>query len=189
MAIDLFPIVIDSGYLGPAAVAEELKTQTMAARTSHYYSENTNVLAEYPQIAQQLEAIEQTYAEEHLGIRDQLYICLSWVNRYTAGDWVERHNHHNSIVSGCWYIDTPPTTIVFHKADAAQGAGWRTRLDLVSGPSRHVAIPVEQGQVLVWPSDLEHSVPLVCDGERWSLAFNTWVVGSWGSRFHRVNRA
>ena len=189
MAVDLFPISLDSGYLSPAAWADQLKTEAMAARTSHYYSVNTSVLDQYPKIAAELVKIAQAYAEKELGIRDQLYICLSWVNRYTAGDWVERHNHHNSIVSGCWYFDTDATSIVFHKADPAQGPGWRTRLDLVAGPSRHVAIPVERGQVLVWPSDLEHSVPLICDGERWSLAFNTWVKGSWGSRFHKVNHA
>jgi uncharacterized protein (TIGR02466 family) len=126
-----------------------------------------------------------------LAIDGDVIITQSWVNKNINGGGTHVHYHHNSIVSGVYYMDVPDnsTLIKFHKADVDKSPVYRLEPEinrnLLEGNPyvQTVArIPVANHEILLFPSYLPHSVPnMDTNKDRWCLAFNT-VPNILGSR-------
>lgn len=106
-----------------------------------------------------------------------LRITQSWVNYSKQGEYHHRHTHPNSVVSGVFYIQTnPDDRINFYRAGYYQIKF--TPIEWNNWNSESWWFPATTGQLIMFPSSLEHMVPTV-QGEhtRISLSFNTFPVG------------
>ena len=107
-----------------------------------------------------------------------LRVTQSWLNYSKPGEWHHRHAHPNSFVSGVLYMKAIKDSdkIYFY------GDEYKT-IDLPTENynlynSKSWWLPVETGDLMLFPSSLTHSVEKVqADQTRVSLAFNTFPVG------------
>ena len=89
-----------------------------------------------------------------------------------------QHSHPGSIISGCFYLktsfDSPP--LIFKDPRDYYKYIYYTPIFGRSTPYSLLpehAVHVEDGMIMMWPSWLEHEVPLsTSDGNRITIAFN-----------------
>jgi len=123
--------------------------------------------------------------------RDDIHL-FAWVNVYTGQHQHAAHNHVNSIMSGTWYIktDNSDQPIKFLNPNYTTLAGHLAHdrpyqreehpdmiYDGVQGADSSVQFIPREGQFLLWPSYLIHSVEPVQQPphegyERISISFN-----------------
>lgn len=117
------------------------------------------------------------YEEMHSKTDIKIEITTSIFNRGTPGQFHRKHNHANSILSGCLYFDFHPRCIEFHRGNS-QSLIWDKEYFDFNNSEDWKTAP-EPGLLLIWPSSLDHSVELMLpdDKTRYSLAFNTWISG------------
>ena len=133
------------------------------------------------------------FVHQSLGIDDGIKfdISTSWANRYLNDELVIKHNHKNSMISGVYYIETTATTapIVFEQAwshvnlfhSTTTPTFKQTHLNEYNSTT-HTIYP-RTGDLLLFPSHLEHTVPASDSKDiRYSLAFNCFARGHMGSR-------
>lgn len=126
-----------------------------------------------------LEHQTKVYVHDLLCITNDICITQSWINYNKHGENHHLHNHSNSIVSGVFYVkgDTP---IRFHTFNTH----WPLALDYSKSNfynSEELIFNAKPGKVFLFPSTLFHSVDTNQSGdERISIAFNTFVKGSFG---------
>ena len=124
----------------------------------------------------------QYYVTNMWGSKDRLIITQSWFNRNCRGERHHEHQHPNSMISGVWYpkIHDKMPPIHFKKPllrDVSMGVEEYTIFNSAS-----FMIPMNKGELVLFPSNLPHSVQQnMTDEERISLSFNTWPKGSLGS--------
>ena len=111
----------------------------------------------------------------------RLKVTQAWLNTTTQGQFHHRHAHPGSLVSGVYYLEACESDrIMFFRS------GYQ-RIKFPQGSfnpynSESWWIPVSAGDLILFPSELEHHVPtLETDTRRVSLAFNTWFDGECGS--------
>jgi uncharacterized protein (TIGR02466 family) len=123
------------------------------------------------------------FATETLNIVDtEFRITQSWLNISKKGQSHPRHTHLNSVFSGVFYLNVSPgDQLVFHRLRDPNSFSFPksaendyTRLQQ--------EVFVENGDLLLFPSWMEHSVPLTNSDKRISLAFNSFPIGSFGLR-------
>ena len=133
------------------------------------------------------------FVHQSLGIDDGIKfdITTSWANRYLNDELVIKHNHKNSMISGVYYIETTATTapIVFEQAWSHVNLFHSTTTPTFKqthaneyNSTTHTIYP-RTGDLLLFPSHLEHTVPASDSKDiRYSLAFNCFARGHMGSR-------
>jgi uncharacterized protein (TIGR02466 family) len=106
----------------------------------------------------------------------------AWLNFTTQGQWHHKHAHPGSLISGVYYVAASGDTdrIMFFRG------GYKrvpfTQAEFNPWNSDSWWIPVAAGDLVLFPSELEHMVPPVTtDSTRISLSFNTWFEGSAGA--------
>ena len=112
------------------------------------------------------------------------YITLSWLNFTNKGEHHHKHIHHNSIVSGVFYINTnEDDKIEFYIDEVHESIQFSIDdQDRNTFNSTSWWLPVQTGKLLLFPSSLRHSVPTVMsDKTRASLSFNVFVKGILGT--------
>lgn len=105
------------------------------------------------------------------------YITISWASRSGYKQYHHKHAHANSVVSGTIYFANEDCGIVFHKPVFST-----IECDVVESNiynSGQLMIKPLEGQILLWPSHLEHWTETVINPRhtRYSLNFNIWVKG------------
>ncbi len=151
----------------------------------HYnrQSEDTFVL-DRPELANVrafIEAKLHYYATEIMASSDKLVITQSWLNKSGKGESHHEHTHPNSMISGVWYPQ------IHEKLPPIQFRGKNQR-DITLQTSKYntfnsatFMLPMKKGELLLFPSNLQHSVPPnQSEEERISLSFNTWCKGNLG---------
>ena len=110
-----------------------------------------------------------------------MVITQSWLNKNMKGESNHEHEHPNSIISGVWYPkiheQLPPIQFKTHKQrDVSLSIKNFNHMN-----SETFMLPMKMGELILFPSNLSHSVPAnQSDEERISLSFNTWCKGSLG---------
>lgn len=107
-----------------------------------------------------------------------LRVTQSWLNYSKPGEWHHRHAHPNSFVSGVLYMKAVKDSdkIYFYNETYRSIELPTENYNLYN--SRSWWLPVETGDLMLFPSSLTHSVEKVqADQTRVSLAFNTFLVG------------
>jgi uncharacterized protein (TIGR02466 family) len=112
--------------------------------------------------------------------QSSLRITQSWCNYSNRGESHHAHRHSNSFLSGVFYLQcNEKDSITFHKQqnnylaiDAKQFNEYNCKTWW---------IPVKKGTLLLFPSELVHSVNKVNENDtRISLAFNSFPFGTIG---------
>ena len=123
----------------------------------------------------------------------EFYITNSWVNIYGRGDQAGAHLHHNSLLSGVLYLQSPGDggEIVFHKDLHGQNVfPLAVDPEVVSSNiynCRSWGYKPATNDICIFPSYLSHSVqPNDSDQLRWVLAFNTFIRGEFGA-IHKLH--
>jgi len=119
------------------------------------------------------------------------YITESWINVANKGEFHNKHIHSNSFLSGVLYYQTKETDrIIFSKNGSMfHNMNWSFNL---SSYNVHNSItwwiPSTQYTLLIFPSTLEHEVPVnENDDYRISLSFNTFFKGRMGGIYQANN--
>ena len=112
-----------------------------------------------------------------------LYITQSWLNYTTAGQYHHKHAHPNSFVSSVLYIDADEENdrIQFFSDKGYQQLTVETD-DFTIFNSSSWWLSVKTYDLMMFPSSTTHMV-MTKNGEntRTSLAFNTFLKGTWGN--------
>jgi uncharacterized protein (TIGR02466 family) len=163
----------------------------MELRDSHSYSLDHHVLDQWPQLKRSIENCVQSFAKEVMAFKDIPVITQSWINRYEKDQWIHRHNHPNSMLSATWYWQLDDEAeILFHKHGTDPTTTWTQKfdrdLDNITGYAIETnSIRISEGDLLIWPSYLVHSVPAwQGPGERCSLSLNALPL-TWGSDLYQ----
>jgi len=115
------------------------------------------------------------------------YITQSWLNYTEQNGFHHLHNHPNSYVSGVLYLDVKKNdSITFYKNDNYDTFSLnRDRYNAFNSFSW--TVPVKNNQILLFPSYLKHAVlNKDSSGTRISLAFNTFIKGTFGAKYDMV---
>jgi|TARA_R110001592_G_scaffold58814_5_gene178150 uncharacterized protein (TIGR02466 family) len=192
IAHDLFPTPVYQNNI-PVTLLNELKQEEyreIIPDRNGYYTKNVYILDKYTELKKTIEQHIHCYVTKHMMIKD-IYtwpILNSWVNRHVKGDFAHKHFHCHSLISGIYYLKAPTDggMPMFHKPD-----GWSNLLGTIfnfelsgdNGVNKLIyKINVKDGDLILFPSHLFHSVEeSKTDEERYSLAFNVWVGGQFGS--------
>jgi len=114
---------------------------------------------------------------------NEVKVCIthSWLNFTRIGHFHRPHVHHNSFLSGCVYIKAKKDfdSIFFVKSDTEEN--WQIQpKEQTEYNSKEKIIPIETGDLVIFPSNLTHGVSLIHNEDRISLAFNTYLKGKIG---------
>lgn len=186
----IFPTPVLSTDLGREFTKEELEycqpeTHSLIQNVGNTYSKNTYIL-DHPSMAGIKEAClgaVNLYVDKVIKPREILtpYITQSWLNYTKPGQFMHKHNHTNSFLSGVVYIaaDADSDRIIFHDQRYQQIAVPAREYDSMNSDSWW--FPVKSGGIIIFPSHATHSVdPVTTDEVRISLAFNTFIDGILG---------
>ena len=120
------------------------------------------------------EYISKIYGNVELDI----YITQSWANYTEPKQFHHKHSHPNSFISGVFYISAikGEDMIKFYKERNSAFDIYTTTRNNYN--SNDVAILVETGDLVLFPSNFTHMVPQTTSNEtRISIAFNTFIRG------------
>jgi len=100
------------------------------------------------------------------------------VNKIGKNSTHECHSHPGSILSGCFYLKTLPDSPPLIFKDPRDYYKYIPYNQIFGRTTPYTLLPehavtVHDGMLLIWPSWLEHEVPLSSsDGDRITIAFN-----------------
>lgn len=183
----IFPTPILSTELGRQFTKEELTfckpdSHTPVQNVGNTYSQDTYILDHVIMAGLKeacLEAV-QVYINKVIKPREVItpYITQSWLNYTKKGQFMHKHNHTNSFLSGVLYVhaDVASDRIIFHDQRYQQIVVPANEYDGMNSDSWW--FPVKTGDIFIFPSHATHSVaPVTTDDVRISLAFNTFIDG------------
>ena len=151
--------------------------------TTNRQSEDTFLL-DKPELANVrafIEAKLHKFVTEIMASTDKLVITQSWLNKNKKGESHHEHVHPNSMVSGVWYpqIHESLPPIQFRSKHQRDVSLQTEKYNTFN--SATFMLPMKRGELILFPSNLTHSVPInQSDEERISLSFNSWPKGSMG---------
>lgn len=110
----------------------------------------------------------------------EIYITQSWFNYAKKNQYHPLHIHPNSIISGVFYFNVDDNDgIEFSKSMSDMFCIVPSEIHAFNMQSTKIS--VEKGDLILFPSNLIHSVAKInSDYQRISLAFNTFVRGNIG---------
>ena len=185
--VQLFPIPV---LICPYSVdyTKELEwicKQEYKKNNDYRQSEDTFILdkPEMSRVKQFIEVKLNEYVINIMGSDSELVITQSWLNKSGKGESHHEHRHPNSMISGVWYPQIheklPPIQFTnVHQRDVEFSIKNNNKFN-----SQNCLFPMKRGELILFPSNLNHSVPVnKSDEERISLSFNTWCKGSIGKK-------
>jgi len=127
---------------------------------------------------------------------DGMTVTQSWANKSDHNQWHHTHTHSNSIISGIYYLTDSDCSTWFAVKNIWQFNGviclnTMDNLDENKCLKNSIIIHKEKseaGKLLLFPSNLEHSVCTNMSEEpRYTISFNSFPVGELG-RWDYLNR-
>ena len=112
----------------------------------------------------------------------RLVVTQCWANKNPPGSKHHEHVHPNSILSGVFYLRQDKTLPPISFAKSVQAAMKLDPKKYNNLNSETFLLPCTNGELILFPSDLKHSVPINNGKEaRLSISFNTFSVDVLGS--------
>lgn len=184
---NLFPTPVSKFSLGREFTADEnnfLSGITYRKNIGNSASNNTYVLNN--ELMSELKGFVQLCVDEYFNYvyapkeKVSLRITQSWLNISKDGEYHHKHYHPNSFVSGVLYMKAAKNLdkIYFWNEQNNTLEISTEKFNLYN--SKTWWLPVETGDLMIFPSSLTHSVATVEGEDRVSLAFNTFPVGYLG---------
>ncbi len=197
MIVEIFPIFPTAVYrvkLRPLTSAEDnfvLSAVSYPKPLGNRTSQTSNLLE--ANALQDLKLLfsdhVRNYAQEIIKTDCELYITNSWKNENHKGEPHSLHNHTNSIISGCYYIDVEQSenTISFNRMSLPFSLNFKSKA-YTEFNSLEWTIPIENNMLVLFPSALYHQVQVnQTNNIRRSIAFNTFVKGGLDTETQLVN--
>jgi uncharacterized protein (TIGR02466 family) len=103
-----------------------------------------------------------------------IIITNSWFNIMGQGDRVKAHRHEVSVISGALYVEAPPGSVglSFH-SPLAQCRMAEVLLGSNEYNTNYHSVECKEGQLILFPSWLEHSTETNKSDRRVVVSFNT----------------
>ena len=125
----------------------------------------------------------QEYFQATMSPQDnvKLEITQSWINYTKTGQYHHKHAHPNSVISGVFYIQASKEIdkLFFYNESYQQIKIVPKEFHVYNSESWW--LPVETGQLLLFPSSLTHMVATTSgEDDRISMSFNTFYKGKLG---------
>ena len=184
--IDIFPTPVGSYALGRDITNEELDfidKQEWVENTGNYRSVNTNLLNHHAFSSLRLfiEKSLKDYLTKTISPIEgnKFYLTQSWANVTQHGQYHHGHVHRNSLMSGVFYVSAEKgkDNIVFTNDVSSYKRIHLEQKEQTSYNSPQL-ITVQTGDLLLFPSELEHQVQTTKgNSDRISIAFNIFVRG------------
>ena len=122
------------------------------------------------------------YTEKVLNSKQRLVITQCWTNKNPPGAKHHEHVHPNSIVSGVFFFRIGGKLPPIQFAKSIQGAMKLDPAKYNNINAETFLLPCVPGELLLFPSNLKHSVPINLSEEtRYSMSFNTFCIDVLGS--------
>ena len=122
------------------------------------------------------------YTEKILNSKQRLVITQCWTNRNPPGAKHHEHVHPNSIISGVFFFKIGGKLPPIQFAKSIQGAMKLDPVKYNNVNAESFLLPCVPGELLLFPSNLKHSVPINLSEEtRYSMSFNTFCIDVLGS--------
>jgi uncharacterized protein (TIGR02466 family) len=191
--VSMFPTSLLLNNIGRDFTHDELDCvleykDTVRSNTGNITTKDVLVL-ENPRLAGLKSLVEEALQDYLIQVYNpinpdkiRLVPTQSWLNFTDKTQYHHKHYHHNSIISGCLYINAKreSDSIVFTKR--ATGEPWQIQaLEQNYFNCNEFTVPVNTGDLVLFPSNLIHSVPKTeHEYTRISLAFNSFWDGELG---------
>ena len=122
------------------------------------------------------------YTEKVLNSKQRLVITQCWTNRNPPGAKHHEHVHPNSILSGVFFFRIGGKLPPIQFAKSTQSAMKLDPAKYNNITAETFLLPCVPGELLLFPSNLKHSVPINLSEEtRYSMSFNTFCIDILGS--------
>ena len=122
------------------------------------------------------------YTEKILNSKQRLVITQCWTNKNPPGAKHHEHVHPNSIISGVFFFKIGGKLPPIQFAKSMQSAMKLDPVKYNNVNSETFLLPCVPGELLLFPSNLKHSVPINLSEEtRYSMSFNTFCIDVLGS--------
>ena len=122
------------------------------------------------------------FTKNILQSEQRLVITQCWANKNPPGSKHHEHVHPNSMLSGVFYLRQDKTLPPIQFAKSVQAAMKLDPKKYNNLNSETFLLPCVSGELLLFPSNLRHSVPTNLGKEaRLSMSFNTFSVDTLGS--------
>jgi uncharacterized protein (TIGR02466 family) len=197
--LDIFPLAVSADSIAREFTEEEHKLvqaeyQSAMNNISNLMGANQYVLnrPEFADIREFIQEKIDNYLHEVYAPKNDLkiYITQSWLSWLKPGQEFHKHYHQNSLVSGCLYLNADRNQDAFklHKEEYQQIYIPVDNEKLNKWNTQVATIPVNTGDLILFPSKLHHSVsPTQGEHIRTTLAFNTFIKGSIKEGFHLLD--
>ena len=189
--VELFPVAIYRARLNRSFTKEELdfiqKTKTKCYKNvGNKISLDKNILDHAPFTAlkkEMLKCIDDYFTNVIDPVKPiKPYITQSWINYTEPGEFHQWHSHTNSYISGGIYINANKSVDKIQFQELRYNTINILPKKLNKFNSATHALPVETGDIIVFPSaTLHHVPPTKGNHTRISLAFNTFIKGVIGN--------
>ena len=111
----------------------------------------------------------------------KLVVTQCWLNKNPKGSSHHEHCHPNSIVSGVFYFKQNPKLPPIQFSKTLQYSMTLHTKKYNNLNSHTFYLPCTDGELVMFPSDLNHNVPTnTSDEERISMSFNTFSINVLG---------
>ena len=122
------------------------------------------------------------YTEKILNSKQRLVITQCWTNKNPPGAKHHEHVHPNSILSGVFFFKIGGKLPPIQFAKTNQVAMKLDPVKYNNITAETFLLPCVPGELLLFPSNLKHSVPINQSEEtRYSMSFNTFCIDILGS--------
>ena len=112
----------------------------------------------------------------------RLVVTQCWLNKNPKGSKHHEHVHPNSIISGVFYFKQDPKLPPIQFSKSIQSAMKLDPKKYNNLNSETFLLPCTDGELILFPSNLKHSVPInMGDEPRISMSFNTFSIDTLGS--------
>jgi uncharacterized protein (TIGR02466 family) len=162
---------------------ENIETRQVLNRQS-----NDTFILDKPEMSRVRQFIDiklKEYVVNIMGSDNEMIITQSWLNKNGKAESHHEHKHPNSMISGVWYPQIHEKLPPIQFRDSQQRDVSLSIKKYNNFNSTTFMLPMKKGELILFPSNLQHSVPVnSSDEERISLSFNTWAKGNLGNEKH-----
>ena len=130
-----------------------------------------------------IEDCVKEYTDKILVTDQELNVTQSWTNRTEIGQEHHYHDHPNSILSGVFFLKSGSPIKFLNNRNCSFQLEHKKNVNPYNQYNQNVyEHPSEPRILILFPSYLTHYVPVNIGGDRYSLSFNTFPSGSFGSK-------
>ena len=123
------------------------------------------------------------FTQNIIQTKQRLVVTQAWTNRNPPNSKHHEHIHPNSILSGVFYFRQSKTLPPIQFSKAIQDSVKLSPEKYNQLNSETFLLPMVDGELVLFPSSLRHSVPVnKGNEERYSMSFNTFCIDELGSK-------